>query len=525
MLGYSNDINPFGDANLLTPFVWGKKKEEEKKKEKKGKKHPRERDDDSNIETEKRIKLMDEIDKVRKRRMDRDKELEDIERLREEEQRLREMSNFHDWQQKEEDFHKEQIKERSKLRLLQHREVSIDRVLKNILLVEAAEFVANHYTDLTLKHVIKSEDLEFLRLPAELESSSVIIGSITSLDEIDQLYEDVRLYEDLYNTHTSSDYPIAKFGCGSPSKSITYSPFFANLYSSIKHRKSLFSNEKLSNTFHDAIATDIKELLSRKNADELNSLREEIQNNIQTGKGRDIEYWETMLGEIEIQTTDLFLQQFHISSLQMLLMLLSRLKSDGVIDTNDKTKQGQSKETKDHRPTDNTYVSPENAVEDYLAEMEKELDYANDSEIKMIASDEVFLPQDATYWWHDKFRPRKPRYFNRVKTGWERNKYNLTHYDHDNPPPKVIQGYKFTIFYPDLIDKTVTPKYYIEPCKDCENNEFVIIRFHAGPPYEDIAFKILNKEWDIHKRSGFVSVFDRGILQLHFNFKRTFYRR
>ena len=23
-----------------------------------------------------------------------------------------------------------------------------------------------------------------------------------------------------------------------------------------------------------------------------------------------------------------------------------------------------------------------------------------------------------TYWWHDKFRPRKPRYFNRVHTGY-----------------------------------------------------------------------------------------------------------
>ena len=32
--------------------------------------------------------------------------------------------------------------------------------------------------------------------------------------------------------------------------------------------------------------------------------------------------------------------------------------------------------------------------------------------------------------------------------------YNRTHYDHDNPPPKTVQGYKFNIFYPDLIDKT-----------------------------------------------------------------------
>ena len=66
-------------------------------------------------------------------------------------------------------------------------------------------------------------------------------------------------------------------------------------------------------------------------------------------------------------------------------------------------------------------------------------------------------------------------------------RYNQTHYDHDNPPPKIVQarnalapqstgpgsavaseyscvrcagqGYKFNIFYPDLLDKTQSPTY------------------------------------------------------------------
>lgn len=63
------------------------------------------------------------------------------------------------------------------------------------------------------------------------------------------------------------------------------------------------------------------------------------------------------------------------------------------------------------------------------------------------------------YWWNIKYKPRKPKYFNRVHTGYEWNKYNQTHYDHDNPPPKVVQGYKFNIFYPDLIDKSKAPEY------------------------------------------------------------------
>lgn len=127
------------------------------------------------------------------------------------------------------------------------------------------------------------------------------------------------------------------------------------------------------------------------------------------------------------------------------------------------------------------------------------------------------------YWWHDKYRPRKPKYFNRVHTGYEWNKYNQTHYDHDNPPPKIVQGYKFNIFYPDLVDKTKAPTYFIE--KDGDSAETCIIRFHAGPPYEDIAFRIVNKEWEYSHKKGYKCTFERGILHVYFNFKRYRYRR
>jgi hypothetical protein len=41
-----------------------------------------------------------------------------------------------------------------------------------------------------------------------------------------------------------------------------------------------------------------------------------------------------------------------------------------------------------------------------------------------------------------------------LAAGYEWNKYNQTHYDFDNPPPKVVQGYKFNILYHDLVDRT-----------------------------------------------------------------------
>jgi hypothetical protein len=131
--------------------------------------------------------------------------------------------------------------------------------------------------------------------------------------------------------------------------------------------------------------------------------------------------------------------------------------------------------------------------------------------------------RNQTYIWADKYQPRKPRYFNRVHTGFEWNKYNQTHYDVDNPPPKVVQGYKFNIFYPDLIDKSKAPRFYITPCKD--DKDFCIIRFSAGPPYEDIAFKIVNREWNNTHKSGYRCQFMNNMLQLWFHFKRYKYRR
>ncbi|KAK3382151.1 mid region of cactin-domain-containing protein [Lasiosphaeria ovina] len=154
---------------------------------------------------------------------------------------------------------------------------------------------------------------------------------------------------------------------------------------------------------------------------------------------------------------------------------------------------------------------------------------------EIFAAEEA-VPSSAKPLWADKYRPRKPRYFNRVQMGYEWNKYNQTHYDHDNPPPKVVQGYRFNIFYPDLIDKTKAPTFKIirehgrrrgESFAPAGKEDTCLIRFIAGPPYEDIAFRIVDREWDYSakKERGFKSSFDKGILQLHFQFKKIYYRK
>lgn len=144
-------------------------------------------------------------------------------------------------------------------------------------------------------------------------------------------------------------------------------------------------------------------------------------------------------------------------------------------------------------------------------------------------NEEIFTSEEAVSTpsqaqWASKYRPRKPRYFNRVQMGYEWNKYNQTHYDHDNPPPKVVQGYKFNIFYPDLIDKAKAPTYRIErehgrkrgqSFAAAGEEDTCLIRFMAGAPYEDIAFRIVDKEWDYSakRERGFKSTFDKVCLR------------
>jgi hypothetical protein len=164
---------------------------------------------------------------------------------------------------------------------------------------------------------------------------------------------------------------------------------------------------------------------------------------------------------------------------------------------------------------DGDEASGQNGVSQYDREVARGL--SENEEI--FTAEEPVITKNLSSW-SQTHRPRKPRYFNRMLKGYEWNKYNQTHYDHDNPPPKVVQGYKFNIFYPDLVDKTKAPTYRIErehgrrrgqTFAPAGEDDTCLIRFTAGPPYEDIAFRIVDREWDYSakRERGFRSSFDK----------------
>ena len=499
-LGYTNETNPFGDSNLLQPFVWGKKLTKDKNEGKKA----NEGDTEMN-----RLKLMEDIDRVRKRREEREKELEEMERLRGEEQRLRESAMYGDWQQKEEEFHLEQTVVRSKLRLCDNRQEPIDVLAKNILMIESA--LAAEADKDTI-----SKDIGLFNQDVELRDPIALIESLDTA-QLDQLLEDADNYYQL---------EVTKKG--------RYESFWAALkivVAAERKRTAASSSSSSSSrgggsgSVHKSIASDVEDLFVGKTEDELDALQSDIDRSIREQRGGDVSYWEEMSEQLKLQRARSYVQKTHRLLLQKQIEILSRIRSSRASSSehhdDEKSSSSSSSSNSDFKFVrsggDVGGAEGEDAAFAKLAK-EKGLE---DKEEEMGTKEEVMLP-GSTYWWQDKYRPRKPRYFNRVRTGWDWNKYNQTHYDFDNPPPKKIQGYKFTIFYPDLIDKTKTPQYFVEAT---DEKEFAIIRFHAGPPYEDVAFKILNKEWEINRKAGFKCVFDRGILQVHFNFKRSFYRR
>ncbi|XP_047975267.1 cactin-like [Salvia hispanica] len=553
--GYSNDSNPFGDSNLNEKFVWRKKIEKDVSQG-----VPL---DEFSLKSEKKRQKerKAEIEKVKKRREERA-----IEKAQREEEmallaRERARAEFQDWEKKEEEFHFDQSKIRSEIRLREGRMKPID---------------------ILTKHLDHSDDFEI-----DINEPYMVFKGLT-VKEMEELHNDIKMHLDLDRaTPTHVVYWEAL--------SVVSEWELAEARKKDALDRARVRGEKLppemigeERGLHMSIEADVKSLLQGKTYSELEAMQSQIESQMRSGTAKVVEYWEAILKRLRIYKAKALLKEFHTSMLRRHLERLETPSEGENIKTEpaqelDEQESDQDMEVTEYAgatasPAPVTEVeapdeeepagsySPqllhgdedeeEDAIdpeEDKAILERKRIAVKEDRRIQEISSrqnppednnfersamktmgameegDVVFGSSDEinldsqVYWWHDKYRPRKPKYFNRVHTGYEWNKYNQTHYDHDNPPPKIVQGYKFNIFYPDLVDKQKAPNYTIE--KDGDSGETCIIRFHAGPPYEDIAFRIVNKEWEYSHKKGFKCTFERGILHVYFNFKRYRYRR
>ncbi|KAK0391896.1 hypothetical protein NLU13_1394 [Sarocladium strictum] len=275
------------------------------------------------------------------------------------------------------------------------------------------------------------------------------------------------------------------------------------------------------------VGDDINRILAPKTYEQLEQLEKQIKAKLNSNDDIDLDYWEQLLRSLKVWKAKAIIKKINEAVEEVRKTLPAPAPAAQAAPSN------QLSRTPHTQPSQSSTNEIQNSAPPGTARFDRGDDHGSatnalfDREAArgMNENEEVFaaeeaLPSAAQPQWTDKYKPRKPRYFNRVQMGYEWNKYNQTHYDHDNPPPKVVQGYKFNIFYPELIDKTKAPTFKIirehgrkrgESFAAAGEEDTCLIRFIAGPPYEDIAFRIVDREWDYSakRERGFKSSFDK----------------
>ncbi|XP_017872245.1 PREDICTED: cactin [Drosophila arizonae] len=565
---YSNEDNPFGDSNLTSTFHWGKKLEVEGLSNLSSKTV-------EVLSLQKQLENRRELEKVKKLRQERELERQAREDEAMQQQRAKEAVQFREWQRQEDLFHLEQARLRSEIRIRDGRAKPIDLLAQYVT-------ASNTETDLEdtlemqmhepymLLHGLSIEELEDLlvdiKVYEELEQGKHIDfwNDMVTIVQ-DELKKQMKIQQNEANSlnqrrdgiHQSVVKDVADIFRGKNAKQLEEmrQRIEAKISSradgvDISYWESLLSQLKAHmararlRDAHQALLREKLQQLKREpdppTVVEINSpstMKQESDQEMDTNAGEEQQMDqespdeeedpndENPLRELE-RACELYRQgNYSPNYIREEDFSGRRLTAADEDNIDGGLYTGSDDEERVQRQR-LLFVYPERGTD--VAELTpQELRMRGEARKGMQGDEAEFsvettldsVPQLAT----DKYRPRKPRYFNRVHTGFEWNKYNQTHYDMDNPPPKIVQGYKFNIFYPDLMDKSQTPQYFLTPCAD--NGDFAVLRFHTGPPYEDIAFKIVNREWEFSYKRGFRCQFHNNIFQLWFHFKRYRYRR
>ncbi|CAH1253369.1 CACTIN [Branchiostoma lanceolatum] len=579
-MGYTNTDNPFGDANLLDTFVWSKKHEKE------GTAHLL-KEEQERIQKRKQLEMKNELVKVKQARLERERERQQREEEMEAMQRAKEAEYYKEWEQQEDNFHLHQAKLRSKIRIQDGRAKPIDLLAKYISAEDDDIAVEMHepYTFLTGLTMTDLEDLaEDIKVYMELEQGKNADFwkdmTVIAEDELSKLKK-------LEQTQRGESGVDRREGINASVSTDVVDIFHGKTFGQLvalqqQIMKRIKSGDAVDIGYWESLLQQLKAHMARARLRDRHqeTLRRKLfqlkqEQGVESQPLFPISVKQEDDSEEEEEEMEEAGTSADVTSSQPEQEPESEPQPgpscapDG--DTEEKKQEENTEEeTKEPEAVLTEEDLMEQSYDDYnagryspkrlrtrdlppdclvfdpaddlrrldiarrkvaasgTAEEETEDDQLMKKAREGMTTDEatfsVQVPlQQKVYLWSDKYRPRKPRFFNRVHTGFEWNKYNQTHYDFDNPPPKIVQGYKFNIFYPDLIDKTQTPEYTLTPEEG--KKDFASLRFHAGPPYEDIAFRIVNREWEYSHRHGFRCQFSNGIFQLWFHFKRYRYRR
>jgi hypothetical protein len=202
------------------------------------------------------------------------------------EQRLREAAQYGDWMKKEEDYHIEQTKTRSKIRLIERREKPIDILAKAILLIEAFDAEDDDSeTGLAALRGTISDPVD------------IVENKRLSVEGLDEIIQDADSYLQLEQRK----------------KNVGGSENYSDFWQSLKEvaageRKKRRLEEQQSSSSrgpHKAVEREIVEVFAGKNATQLRELSDDIMSGIKDGSRADIEYWEIMAQEALLEASRL----------------------------------------------------------------------------------------------------------------------------------------------------------------------------------------------------------------------------
>lgn len=544
-------------------FVWGKKMEKEGLKN-------LSRKEQEQLNRRKKLENIDELQKLKKRRLEREAQREEREKEQCDQQRSKEAAQFAEWQKQEETFHLEQARLRSKIRIQDGRAKPIDLL---------AQYINDQNLEESSIEMQMHEPYQYIS-GLNIDDLEDLLADIRVYNELEKS-ENASYWEDLT---VIVDDDLKKLKKQESEKSLHLGRREGIHQSVAKDVSEIFKGKNTTqlNELKEKIESKIGNQTGGLDVGYWESLLSQLKAHMARARLRD-RHQKNLKLKLELlkQEQEENVDGKYFEEVVVKEPKIEHSESPGpsTSDPVPSTSKDDPMDTDESSQDSSTSVD-KNEQADLLHECFKLYERGNyspkylksldiepgieiitedqnqqrldnlrvkvieeENEDEALSRQEMLLRQEARkgmnedeaefsvetkldsqiYLWSDKYRPRKPRYFNRVHTGFEWNKYNQTHYDIDNPPPKIVQGYKFNIFYPDLITKSTTPQYFLTPCSD--NPDFAILKFHAGPPYEDIAFKIVNREWEFSYKRGFRCQFQNNIFQLWFHFKRYRYRR
>ncbi|KAM3728578.1 Splicing factor Cactin [Dirofilaria immitis] len=533
---YTNANNPFNDPNLTSTFIWTKKLAAEGKADLSLKQIEK-------MNRDRTLKNLAEMEELKKNREARDAAREDLEMIKRDEERR----HNSDWYATEEGFLLSQAKLRTQIRLKEGRAKPIDFLARYISYdsekVESKKDEEFELVDpITYLRGLKIRDLEDLLEDIKVyrridpTDNSIWWTDFCTIvrNEIRKLSNDVNSTNARESVHNSVQNDVTRLFKGKTHQELALleTQIKKKVHSgesgvdveflefTLQHLHVHMAKARIQERHQEILRYKLKKIKEEHmvEKDQLEREPEQIckQENYEDFSGAKqsakLKVLPIQLDELDDMDDDVKEQQWRLLTENEMEILTLEMYERGSyspsygdekeampgIEILDEAEDVQRREEMMNKAENSSAASTSNDLS--MAEAKMEL-IARRGMTNDEAAFSVEAPLEAqTFLWSEKYRPRKPRYFNRVHTGFEWNKYNQTHYDMDNPPPKIVQGYRFNIFYPDLLDVTETPTFTVTPCDD---PDFAVIRFHAGPPYEDIAFKCVNREWEISHKHGY----------------------